>query len=140
MQSPATPAARLSQQDIEKKIVGAQFYRFTGTTLTVCCLHLANGFTVTDESACVSEANFDAEVGQRLAREDAVRKVWQLEGYLLRERLAMESNAALPPAASTVAEDAGHAPPVFLEPPVLGERPAEDGGYTEVQHAALREE
>lgn len=66
----------------------AQFHVFPGTTLTVCCLELQNGFTVTGESACASPENFDRQIGERLAYEDAKRKVWVLAGYALRERLA----------------------------------------------------
>ncbi|GHC72700.1 hypothetical protein GCM10007320_08750 [Pseudorhodoferax aquiterrae] len=55
--------------------------------LTFCVLVLRNGFTVTGESACASPENFNAEIGRRIARENAVAKIWPLEGYLLRQRL-----------------------------------------------------
>lgn len=55
--------------------------------LTFCVLVLRNGFTVTGESACASPENFDAEIGRKIARQNALQKVWPLEGYLLRERL-----------------------------------------------------
>ncbi|ENZ3602462.1 Gp49 family protein [Pseudomonas aeruginosa] len=55
--------------------------------LTFCVLVLRNGFTVTGKSACASPENFDEEIGRKIARQNAVQKVWQLEGYLLRERL-----------------------------------------------------
>jgi hypothetical protein len=56
--------------------------------LTFCVLVLKNGFTVTGESACASPQNFNAELGRKIARGHAVAKIWQLEGYLLRERLS----------------------------------------------------
>lgn len=55
--------------------------------LTFCILELRNGFTVTGESACVSPENFDAEIGRKIARANAVEKVWPLMGYELKERL-----------------------------------------------------
>ena len=55
--------------------------------LTFCVLILRNGFTVTGESACVSPENFDAELGRKIARQNAITKVWPLMGYALRERL-----------------------------------------------------
>ena len=58
------------------------------TLLTFCVLILHNGFTVTGESACASPENFDAEIGRKIARENAVNKVWPLMGYALRSRLA----------------------------------------------------
>ena len=56
--------------------------------LTFCVLVLRNGFTVTGESACASPENFDAEVGRKIARQNAVNKVWPLMGYELRSKLA----------------------------------------------------
>jgi hypothetical protein len=56
--------------------------------LTFCVLTLRNGFTVTGESACASPENFDPIIGQHLARENAVRKIWPLMGYELRSKLA----------------------------------------------------
>lgn len=55
--------------------------------LTFCVLVLRNGFTVTGESACASPENFDAEIGRRIARENAVAKVWPLMGYHLKCQL-----------------------------------------------------
>ena len=56
--------------------------------LTFCVLVLRNGCTVTGESACASPENFDAEVGRKIARANAVNKVWPLMGYALKEKLA----------------------------------------------------
>lgn len=58
--------------------------------LTFCVLVLKNGFTVTGESACASPENFDAELGRRIARQNAVQKVWPLMGYALKQRLSTE--------------------------------------------------
>jgi len=55
--------------------------------LTFCVLVLRNGFTVTGESACASPENFDAEIGRKIARDNAVSKIWALEGYLLKDHL-----------------------------------------------------
>jgi len=55
--------------------------------LTFCVLVLRNGFTVTGESACASPENFDAEIGRKIARENAVQKIWPLMGYALKQRL-----------------------------------------------------
>lgn len=58
--------------------------------LTFCVMVLKNGFTVTGESACASPENFDAEIGRKIARENAVNKIWLLEGYLLKQQLSEE--------------------------------------------------
>jgi len=58
--------------------------------LTFCVLVLRNGFTVTGESACASPENFDAEIGRKIARENALQKIWPLMGYELKQRLSQE--------------------------------------------------
>lgn len=55
--------------------------------LTFCVLVMRNGFTVTGESACASPENFDAEIGRKIARQNAVQKIWPLMGYELRSKL-----------------------------------------------------
>ena len=56
--------------------------------LTFCVLILRNGFTVTGESACASPENFDADIGRKIARANAVNKIWPLMGYALKEKLS----------------------------------------------------
>ena len=56
--------------------------------LTFCVIVLVNGFTVTGESACSSPENFDAEIGRKIAFENAKQKVWPLMGYELRSKLS----------------------------------------------------
>ena len=56
--------------------------------LTFCVLVLRNGFTVTGESACVSPENFNAEIERKIARENAISKVWPLMGYHLKQQLS----------------------------------------------------
>lgn len=60
-------------------------------TLTFCILTLENGFTVTGESACASPENFDPFIGKEIALKNAREKIWQLEGYLLKQKLYEES-------------------------------------------------
>ena len=42
--------------------------------LTFCVLVLRNGLIVTGESACASPENFDAELGRKIARQNAVAR------------------------------------------------------------------
>lgn len=56
--------------------------------LTFCVLVLRNGFTVTGESACASPENFDAEIGRKIARQNAEQKIWPLMGYALKQKLS----------------------------------------------------
>jgi len=88
IQAKGLTAARLTPALIDSVIQSEQFHVFEGTTLTVCCLTLQNGFTVTGESACASPQNFDVELGRKIAKDNAREKIWALEGYLLRQRIS----------------------------------------------------
>ena len=112
IQAKGLTAPRVTPEDIEANIVGehyftaadavraSEFYNEAAEAneealgyqpldlLTFCVLVLRNGFTVTGESACASHENFNAEIGRKIARENAVAKVWTLMGYELRSKLA----------------------------------------------------
>lgn len=101
----ANVAPRITPADIEANIeiayyfTGEEALQFAGQNgspfaahrsmklLTFCVLVLRNGFTVTGESACASPENFNAEIGRRVARENAVAKIWPLMGYQLKQNL-----------------------------------------------------
>lgn len=55
--------------------------------LTFCVLRLNSGFTVTGESACLSPDNFNAQTGREVARNNAISKIWMLEGYRIKSDL-----------------------------------------------------
>jgi hypothetical protein len=96
------PDTRVKLADIEANIA-TEFY-FTGgeaatyftegpipydlTVLTICVITLRNGFTVIGKAAPADPANYDRALGQKSAREDAIRQIWPLMGYALREKLA----------------------------------------------------
>lgn len=94
-------APRVSLADIEGAI--AARYDFTAdkaivaqnmpavpalALLSVCILVMRNGFTIIGKSAPASPENFNADLGRKFAYEDAVRQLWPLEGYCLRDRLS----------------------------------------------------
>lgn len=76
-------APRLTPELIDAQIVDEWYANPEGTTATICMLTLRNGFQTIAHSACVSAANFDYDIGKRLAREKARDKIWELEGYRL---------------------------------------------------------
>lgn len=88
IQAKGLNAPRLTPALIDAAIVSEQYHVFPGTTMTVCALTLRNGYIVTGESAAASPDNFDEAIGRKIARENARNKIWALEGYLLREKLA----------------------------------------------------
>lgn len=81
-------APRLNPQHIDNTIKSEAYHVFPGTTMTVCMLVLQNGFSVIGESAAASPENFDEAIGRKIARDNARNKIWALEGYLLRSKLA----------------------------------------------------
>lgn len=100
IQAKGLTAPRVTPADIEMNIASEWYFtasealRIGGTQLhpldllTFCVLVLQNGFTVTGESACASPENFDADIGKKIARQNAVQKIWPLMGYELRSKLA----------------------------------------------------
>lgn len=106
IQAKGKTAARVTPQDLQDNIISAHYFTAAngaaaaGETiasdadglrcLTFCVLVLRNGFTVTGESACASPENFDAEIGKKIAFENAKQKIWPLMGYELKCRLAKD--------------------------------------------------
>ena len=109
IQAKGKTAARVTPADIEAEVLSEHYFTASdamqidaavhvapetgwllGSTqrLTFCVLQLRNGFTVTGESACASPENFDAEIGRKIARQNAINKVWPLLGFRLRDKLA----------------------------------------------------
>ncbi len=83
IQDKGLTAPRVTLAGIEAEIVKEHFVRIDGTTVTVCCLEMANGYTVLGHSACVSADNFDAELGRKVARQHAIDQCWSLFGFRL---------------------------------------------------------
>jgi hypothetical protein len=80
-------APKVTQESIEAKIQNTEF--ILHSQLTIAVITMFNGFMVTGVSAPASSANYDREVGKRYAYDNAFKQLWQLEGYLLREKLSL---------------------------------------------------
>lgn len=81
-------APRVTLADMEAKIAYVNYYNHD--LLMMCVLTMANGFYVVGESAPASRDNYNVELGRKFAYENAIRQLWKLEGYSLRDRLAAE--------------------------------------------------
>jgi len=80
---------RVTLESLKAKIANEEYIRSECLpTLTICVLRLDNGFSIVGKSAPADPENFNAELGRKFAYEDAVRQMWPLEGYALRERLS----------------------------------------------------
>lgn len=106
IQTKADKAPRVTPQALQDEIASVHFFtaaegcsgRSNGyilpdgfvpslNLLTICVIVLKNGFTVIGHSACASPENFNAEIGERIARENAERQVWPLLGFRLKDSL-----------------------------------------------------
>lgn len=77
----------VTEESIKAKIRGATWTFLPSHKSCVCEITMKNGFTVRGESAIVDERYFDPDVAKKISYEDAFRKIWALEGYLLQEML-----------------------------------------------------
>jgi len=81
----ASPAERITKEHIESRIKEKEFIRI-GETVTLCHITLDNGYSVRGESACVNPENYNQEIGERIAYDNAFGKLWPLFGFLLAEK------------------------------------------------------
>lgn len=91
---------RISLDDIKAEIDlviytnGDQLLRERGATLqqiaklhvvTLCTIVTHSGFVVFGKSAPMSVANFDRELGEKFAYEDAIRQLWPLMAFHVKQ-------------------------------------------------------
>lgn len=80
---------RVTLASIKAKIAEVEYFHpATVPHYTIAILRLENGYVVTGESAPADPLNFNEELGCKIALENATAKIWGLEGYLLRQKLA----------------------------------------------------
>jgi hypothetical protein len=81
---------KVTMQQILDKCVGATYTVLPDGRTTICQITLENGYTVNGHSACVDAKEYNQHLGEKYAYEDALNKIWALEGYLLAEKLFKE--------------------------------------------------
>lgn len=79
-------APKVTLDSINEKIARVDYHNHNLTT--VCFIKMKNGFTFVGTSTPASAENYDPEVGQRYAYDNAFKQIWTHEGYLLREKLS----------------------------------------------------
>lgn len=106
-------AIRVTEEDVKNNIVSVHYInageaaaraerrmwvgeRSGADLLTFCIIVLKNGFVVTGESACAAPENYNKEIGERLAYQQAFNKIWMLMGYELKTKLALAYQATFP--------------------------------------------
>lgn len=87
IQAKGLTAPRVTPDDVEAEIDQDLFLCGIDGRLTICVLRLKNGFLVTGDSAATDADNYDQDLGKKIARQNAVAKVWHLLGFRLRDKL-----------------------------------------------------
>ena len=77
---------RITVADMQAKVNSSTYTRLANSTTTVCQITLENGYTLIGTSACVDPANYNQAIGEKIAYDNAFEKLWDLEGYLLKQR------------------------------------------------------
>lgn len=75
--------SKVTQEQLTAKIAKEEY--LYGDTVTGCFLTLHSGFVVFGQSACIDPADYDKETGCELAFKNALNKLWELEGYRVKE-------------------------------------------------------
>lgn len=57
---------------------------------TIVACKLPNGFVIVESSSCVDPANYDEDMGVDICMKNIKKKLWELEGYLLQNKLYMD--------------------------------------------------
>lgn len=84
----------VTQKDIDRLMKGAEVNVCTAfDKCTVVTVRLENGFVITESSACVDPANYDAKLGVDICLERIKNKLWELEGYCLQKKLYEEQES-----------------------------------------------
>ena len=81
------PERKLTKEFLEGEIGNVEYVRI-GEKTTHCTITTKSGFTFTGESACVDPNNFDRELGEKFAYEQAFEKMWMPYGFWLHKALA----------------------------------------------------
>lgn len=57
---------------------------------TIVACKLPNGFVIVESSSCVDPDNYDEDMGVDICMKNIEKKLWELEGYLLQNKLYMD--------------------------------------------------
>lgn len=85
------PRVTKAQIDAKAALLTYRFEQPADTTSTFAHAYLGSFYLASGHSACVSKENYNQEIGERLARQQAetkaINKLWELEGYALHKQL-----------------------------------------------------
>lgn len=88
-------AHRVTLQDLEDQIEVVDYINpEIAPQMTIAVMKMKNGYVVLGQTAPADPENFNADLGKKFAREDAVRKVWPLLGFTMCDRVTEAKKVA----------------------------------------------
>lgn len=92
----ALPGRKITKEFLESEIIQIDYKRL-GSKITHCTITTKSGFVFTGESACVDPTNYDEDIGNKIAYDNAFGKMWMPYGFWLHKALADHDNRLQPP-------------------------------------------
>ena len=87
----ALPGRKLTKEFLESEIIQIDYKRL-GSKITHCTITTKSGFVFTGESACIDPTNYDEDIGNKIAYDNAFGKMWMPYGFWLHKALAEFDN------------------------------------------------
>ena len=88
---------KLTQEYLESLVVHRDYYFVPNTSITICTICLQNGAKLVGKNYdSIDPQNQSWELAKQLAYKDAFEKLWELESYLLHQRMFEQSQNILP--------------------------------------------
>lgn len=86
---------RVSLDSIIEKIAHTDYvYPDRHPHMTLAIITMQNGFIFVGKATPADPTNFDEALGKKFAYEDAIRQIWPMEAYLLREKMACQDQTS----------------------------------------------
>jgi hypothetical protein len=74
---------KLTIEKLQSLVKSTGYFNLEDTTTTICALETLSGFIIIGKSACLNIEDFDAEIGKKIAYDNAIEQLWELEGYYI---------------------------------------------------------
>jgi hypothetical protein len=79
---------RVSLDAMKRRVVSVEYlFPHSIPHMTIAVVILDNGYALQGKSAPADPANFNEDTGKQYAYEDAMRQLWALEAYVMRDYL-----------------------------------------------------
>lgn len=89
---------RVSLDGMKKQVLSVEYiYPKSIPHMTIAIILLKNGYALQGMSAPADPANFNEALGQEYAYEDAMKKLWSLEAYVMRDVYSGASELTVSP-------------------------------------------